>query len=302
MYGFKIIKDSDINEDNSKSYKQGRIINKYRSDAYEINIYEMKAGSGFTIDSTETIEALKTYCIISGKCRNVETGRILTSGDMLVTGILEDYVNIEILKDVKILVHSHKDALYDNVEKQSDYTVKLLHEIQSKDGYTYQHCMNVYHLARKMGMKLRYTGNRFFNLIYAAAYHDIGKVYIDDAILSKPSALTPHEYEIMKGHTVLSKDIILERYGEKIYDIIVQHHERINGSGYPYGLKGDQISEEGMILAICDSYDAMISDRVYKKALNKQEALTELRECSGKIYDKRLTDIFIEIIEHELHD
>ena len=82
------------------------------------------------------------------------------------------------------------------------------------------------------------------------------------------------------------------RPGE-IFAIIVQHHERMDGSGYPYGLKGDEISEEGRLLAICDSYDAMVTDRVYKRGKAHEEAIQELRDLSGSLFDARLVEEFI---------
>ncbi len=82
-----------------------------------------------------------------------------------------------------------------------------------------------------------------------------------------------------------------------IYNIINQHHERIDGSGYPNGLKGDEIMEEAKIIAICDSYDAMVSNRIYDKAKTKQEALNEIEDLSGTLYDTELVDVFIKLQE-----
>lgn len=127
-----------------------------------------------------------------------------------------------------------------------------------------------------MGLALGYSGNRMLHLLLAAQYHDIGKINIPDDILNKPGRLTDHEFSIMKGHVVEGKDLIIENFNEDVYQIIVQHHERIDGSGYPLGLKGSRICQEAKILAICDSYDAMISQRIYKNLNQKKRPLRSL--------------------------
>ncbi|WP_350344614.1 HD domain-containing phosphohydrolase [Proteinivorax tanatarense] len=98
----------------------------------------------------------------------------------------------------------------------------------------------------------------------------------------------------MKGHVVQAKSFIVSCFGKPVFDIACQHHERIDGSGYPYGLTDREISQEGKIIAICDSYDAMTTDRIYKKGKSKKEAIDELKELRGVKYDSCLVDLFID--------
>ncbi|MBP5231731.1 MAG: HD domain-containing protein, partial [Clostridia bacterium] len=142
------------------------------------------------------------------------------------------------------------------------------------------------------------------NVILAAPMHDIGKIRIPDAILNKPGKLTPDEYEIMKNHSEYGAEIIRktmedieeEDYFEVACNIAKYHHERYDGSGYPCGLKGEEIPLEARIMALADTYDALISDRVYKKAFSPEVSRRIIEENRGTQFDPKLTDIFLSIL------
>lgn len=135
--------------------------------------------------------------------------------------------------------------------------------------------------------------------------HDVGKINTPDAILSKPGKLTDEEFEIMKHHALAGKEIIkkaIERSGENefLYNakmFATYHHERWNGTGYPYGLKGEQIPLQGRIMAIADVYDALISERPYKKAFPVEQAVEIIISEKGKHFDPKITEIFLEIVD-----
>ena len=178
-------------------------------------------------------------------------------------------------------MHATNYDLFKSVETFNEKVSKLLTEIQNKDHYTGEHSQRVYELVKKLALRLGYKSKALNNLTKAAYYHDLGKIFISDEILNKPESLSVDEYDEIKRHVQYSKEMILENYNEDIYNIIVQHHERFNGTGYPNGLKGDEISVEARIIAICDSFDAMITDRIYKKGKSVEIALLELKELSG---------------------
>jgi len=133
--------------------------------------------------------------------------------------------------------------------------------------------------------------------------HDVGKISTPDAILRKPGKLTPEEFEIMKYHTVAGERLlnkVIERSGENVFlqhskIFAISHHERWNGTGYPYGLKGDEIPLQGRIMAIVDVYDALISKRVYKKAFTEDETLQLILNEKGKHFDPLLVDVLFSI-------
>jgi len=140
-------------------------------------------------------------------------------------------------------------------------------------------------------------------VIQSALLHDIGKVAIRDSILMKPGKLTDEEYDQMKEHTVIGESIInktMERTPENTFleyagIFAVAHHEKWDGTGYPKGLKGDEIPLQGRIMAIIDVYDALISDRPYKKPFSKEESINIIKQGRGTHFDPRIVDLFLEV-------
>jgi putative nucleotidyltransferase with HDIG domain len=128
----------------------------------------------------------------------------------------------------------------------------------------------------------------------AALFHDIGKIAIKDQILDKPSGLDEDEFEKIKQHPLIGFNILIELDNmEEVALIVCQHHERLDGKGYPHGIKDVFLLEESKILAVADSYDALTSDRAYRKALSKEEALTILMEGTKGKYDIKVVEALI---------
>ncbi len=125
--------------------------------------------------------------------------------------------------------------------------------------------------------------------------HDIGKIIIPKEMINKETKLTEDEWNIIKGHSQASYQILRVMHEYEIYaEAILYHHEHVDGSGYPQGLVGDEIPLESRVIAIADAYEAITSDRPYKKAISKEEGIMELRRCSGSQFDGSLVEIFIE--------
>ncbi len=145
----------------------------------------------------------------------------------------------------------------------------------------------------------------FRNVVMAAPIHDLGKIKIPDSILNKPGKLTPEEYEIMKKHTEYGAKVIQnsmrnvddENYVNVAINIAKYHHERYDGTGYPEGLKGEDIPLEARIMSLADVYDALISKRPYKEAFPKEKAIEIMREGIGTQFDPELGPIFLEIVQ-----
>ncbi|MFW5809859.1 MAG: HD-GYP domain-containing protein, partial [Halanaerobium sp.] len=140
-------------------------------------------------------------------------------------------------------------------------------------------------------------------IISIAKIHDIGKIYVDDHILSSSDNLSSQEYEEIKRHTEygyqLLKDIDL--INDEL-DIILYHHERWDGRGYPEGLKGEEIPVGARILTICDSLDVMITGRSYKPPMTKEEIIEEIKECAGGQFDPEIAEIMIKLIKDGYFD
>ena len=143
----------------------------------------------------------------------------------------------------------------------------------------------------------------------AAVLHDIGKVGIPDSILNKPDKLTDEEYEIMKSHVIIGKEILQTTYGNKISntileyakDIIYHHHEKYDGTGYPEKLKSDEISVIVRNMTLIDVYDALANERVYKDAMPYEEIEEYFKEQSGKSFDPKVVNIFF-LVKDKLKD
>lgn len=296
LKAYNIVKNHDSSQQFAVTYNNSTITNKINQQALEVNLYHYKQNSGFSIESTHSPEAIKTYFVLNGRCRHLEAECELTAGDLLVVGELDEFLNLYMLEDTTILVHGLNTEAYKIKGNNALKVSEILSKIQEKDSYTETHCSRVFMLVYQMALRLGYKGNRFFNIIRAARYHDVGKIFIQDEILTKPAQLTIEEYDVMKRHVDYGRELMADVFKDEIFVIMSQHHERVDGSGYPLGLKGDEICEEGRVLAICDSFDAMVTDRVYKKGKEIDESLIELKSLAGIHYDPVLLEHFEEVI------
>ena len=127
--------------------------------------------------------------------------------------------------------------------------------------------------------------------------HDIGKIGIESFILQKQGKLTPNEYSMIKAHPLIGEEILgpIDNLTE-VRQTIIQHHERYDGTGYPYGLRGDELSLKAKILSVVDTFDAMMSDRPYRKALSMQKIKEEVINHSGTQFDPAIVESFIELL------
>ncbi|MCX7796021.1 MAG: HD-GYP domain-containing protein [bacterium] len=167
-----------------------------------------------------------------------------------------------------------------------------------KDPYTSGHQKKVSDLACKIGGKLGLSSTEIERIRIAGLLHDIGKIAIPAEILNKPGRLSELEFEIVKTHPKIGYDIVKNVSSlSDITEIILQHHERLNGSGYPRGLKEDEILLSAKILAVADVVEAMSSHRPYRPAFSIEEVIRELKENSGKLYDSRVVSACLQIIE-----
>jgi putative nucleotidyltransferase with HDIG domain len=170
--------------------------------------------------------------------------------------------------------------------------------IEADDGYTGEHCKSVVSLALELAEHLGLSAERQRNLEFAALLHDVGKIAIPKEIINKPGKLDPHEWTIIKTHT-LEGQKMLERVGgfmREVGMIVRSHHERWDGGGYPDGLKGEEIPLEARIISCCDTWNAMRTDRPYRSALAVDVAIAELLTNAGKQFDPRVLDTFVRVV------
>jgi HD-GYP domain-containing protein (c-di-GMP phosphodiesterase class II) len=155
-------------------------------------------------------------------------------------------------------------------------------------------------LARLVGIELELDNEELDVLTRAAELHDIGKMATPDAILYKPAPLDEQELEIMHRHTTIGERILESVPALRPVAAIVRStHERIDGEGYPDGLAGDQIPRAARIIAVCDAYNAMTTERPYDRTRSRAEALDELRRCAGAQFDPEVVDVFCRVVADE---
>lgn len=174
--------------------------------------------------------------------------------------------------------------------------------IDAKDKYTNGHSMRVATYATRLAEELGWDQERIEKLRYEALLHDIGKIGVPDAILNKPSKLTDVEFDLIKSHTVVGADILKNMVAvPNATEVARYHHERFDGRGYPSNVSGNSIPINARIVCIADSFDAMSSDRIYRKALKREIILDELIKGKGTQFDPELLDVFLKLYEeHKL--
>jgi putative nucleotidyltransferase with HDIG domain len=170
----------------------------------------------------------------------------------------------------------------------------ILKALDCKDHYTFGHSMRVAYFSMVTARELGVEGEELREIEISALFHDIGKIGTPDEVLNKPSRLTEDEFQIMKQHPVLSGEILAEYpVFEKVARNARHHHERVDGRGYPDGLKGEDIPLFARIILIADTFDAMTSTRTYRKGLSYEVAFEELRQFSGSQFDARCVEAFV---------
>jgi len=186
-------------------------------------------------------------------------------------------------------------------KKYQEIISALVSAIELKDAYTKGHAKRVMDLCTELGLALGFDGDRLSKLQSAAILHDVGKIGISTEILVKKGKLSVDEYQQIKDHPANGKKILEHiRDFEDITEIVYCHHERYDGLGYPRGLKGHEIPYDACLIQIVDAYDAMTSERAYRKAFSPQKALEIILEERGKQFHPDLADCFIDLIRTRL--
>ena len=189
------------------------------------------------------------------------------------------------------------DDCVHSVIRNSDALV-WLSKIRSQDEYTSEHCLNVCILAIAFGRHLGYGENELKDLGMCGLLHDVGKMKIPPEILNKPGKFTPQEAKIMCSHSLLGRNMLMSSGSQvaQAVDVAWSHHEKLNGEGYPRGLKDTNISRFTRIITIVDAYDAMTADRCYSKAKTSTQALKVIYDNRGTQFDATLAEQFLKTI------
>lgn len=246
-------------------------------------------------------------------------------------GITEVYIEDEISKDIHVpefireeIVTEAKQLIRDTMMNSSIKTsidgkkvieivdriissilangdiIVTLSDIRSVDDYTFSHSVNVCIYSLVIGIGLGYSGEKLRELGVGSILHDIGKVKVPQQILKKPGRLTADEFEEIKRHTYYGYEILRQTKGISMTAayIALGHHERVDGSGYPHHLKNDNIHKAARIVAVSDVYDALSSDRVYRKKMMHHEAIDYITSLASYHFDQEIVDTFIRYVAY----
>ena len=250
------------------------------SGLYLASSYFFKSRDIFSLDVMNTA----TFCVIGMFFYSVICTRNIRE---IYQGVRVDRIQQSIITSLATVVEERDENTGGHISRTENHVESLIALMKKQDKYS--------------GLSDVF----YNNVILAAPMHDIGKIKIPDAILNKPGKLTEEEFEVMKKHSVYGSEIIkktMEDVEEEDYftvacNIANYHHERYDGTGYPCGLKGEEIPIEARIMALADVYDALISERVYKKAFSKEEARKIIKKGSGTQFDPELTELFLECVD-----
>jgi len=250
---------------------------------------------------TKPINLDKLYFLIK---KGADLHYIMYSQHKLMQGFKEqnDSLQKQNILLVKRIEESTRNLtrLYEDLRTTYMRTIKVLAEvIDARDHYTHSHSQNVAKYAMAICEEMHLSSHDMEIIREACELHDLGKVGVDDFILSKPTSLTPEEWEQIKRHPLTAVKILEPlTFLSNIIMLIKQHHEHYDGSGYPEGRKGEDILLGARIIHIADAYEAMRSPRAYRKIpLTKEEAIAELKKNSGTQFDPSVVETFLRIVD-----
>ena len=209
-----------------------------------------------------------------------------------IVGVAQDITE---RKNAQLLALAHAEALQQGLIQAIEAIAAAL---EAKDPYTSGHQHRVAMLAAAIGEELGLGDERLKGLTLASELHDIGKIGVPLEVLCRPGKLTPAEFALIKAHSQIGYDILKGiQFPWPIGQVVVQHHERLDGSGYPNGLKGDQIILEARIVAVADVFESMTAHRPYRPALGIETAMAELQRGRGTAFDPAVVDACLRVIE-----
>ena len=297
MKGLDILRDKYLEKVNNDSTSLSLL---GRGSGIEMMKQTISKGKLLILIPSEEADVQEFFYILEGKIAAEIDGIKTEVGahDFISAKNLEVPVHFITLTEVTLLSVSTAPVFH----YLSD-VIKALKEVgeavERKDRYTFNHSSRVSDYAVKTAAKMKLGKERTESLYLASIFHDIGKINIPEEVLKKPDKLTNEEFDIVKKHPGDGADMLRKTAYADLADIVEQHHERVNGRGYPFGLKGDEILTEAKIIGVCDTFDAMTEDRAYRKAFSAEYAMAEIKELAGIQYDPEVIEAFWQVLKEE---
>lgn len=262
-------------------------------DGVEVLQHRLVAGARFGLVPQADWTAFESITVLSGRLESLSDRHLtLGPGDTVSAWPVREPAIFQAQGDT-VLVHVSSQPLFESNADDVRSLKDMAREVARADGYTHEHCLRVQTLAVALGRAVRLESESLHWLIYGAFLHDVGKSRVPSEIIQKRGALTAQEWAVMRQHPTWGREIVAGTHVAAAGPIIEQHHERLDGSGYPLGLAGDAICVEAQIVAIVDAYDAITTNRSYHKAEPPEAAIAELRRCADRLFRSDLVETFV---------
>ena len=278
--------------------------------ARDIHFYEESAASSIVVKTGQKLTDVQITQLCSAKIDGAYIDTVRS--EVRVISSINQQIRKEAIANIHSLADNFIDSskgvqkrdiesvdattqnLIDSLSSQKDILINIA-DIKMYDDYTYHHCLSVAIMSIAIGMELGLTNDMLKDLGLAGLLHDIGKVAIPIEIINKPGRLTSEEFDTVKMHPVHAAKHLQERQlvNENVYRGIVGHHEKLDGSGYPNHLKGDEIHPYARILAVADVYDALTSNRPYRIPSPPNEAIELVMGSIDTHFDERIVKAFL---------
>jgi len=262
-----------------------------KRDNLEIMTQTVLPNAVFWVTPAKDSETLEFFFVLNGSVDLTIDGGLKTlcpGESFYVSGLREDLL-LKTEQETHILYVTNR-PVFESLFGFHDDLTRLLVRINDKDHYTFQHSKNVMRYSVRLFEMLKddCCGVSVDDMVVAALFHDVGKCFIPDEILKKTDELLVSEYRYIVRHPIDSARLLRPNFGDRIAEIAQNHHERLDGSGYPFGLSSEEISFEAKIVAVADVFDAMTSDRGYNIPKSPEDAAKELN-CMTNLFDSRVT-------------
>ncbi len=300
--GFAIIlPDTEENGALAFADRIQRIIKKHRFGANKVKLRISIGICSYPADGVATVDQLLTSadkCVRLAKEQGGDT--ISVSSQLRKKKASAPPIDTDSQKRLSNITNKFLELLRRNKQNTIEAVYALAHTVGAKNAYTEEHSEEMVKLSTEVGKKMNLTDQELDDLKHGAMLHDIGKLGIGEKILLKRGKLTKKEFEVIKKHPQIGADIIRPvHFLKDVVPIILHHHERYDGYGYGSKLKGDEIPIGARIIAVVDVYQALVSNRPYRKAYPKREALKIIKEESGTHFDPKIVAIFMDIVAKE---
>ncbi|OZM56933.1 phosphohydrolase [Lottiidibacillus patelloidae] len=298
MQGFKLGKKGTYIE--KVKFDTNEISLLSRGDGVEIMTHSIKKDKLFYAFPSENANVLEFFYVLSGEilCEIDDSKVTIGPEEYFKIQNIPEPIHFKALSDVHLLWVS-SEPTFGQMSNEISSLMEIVKEVEKKDCYTVMHSDRVANYAIKIAKKMKCNKEQLERLSLSACLHDIGKINVPENILNKPGKLTKEEFEIIKKHPSDGADMLIGTNYKELAPIIEQHHERLDGSGYPKGLKGEEILLEAKIIAVCDTFDAMTEDRSYRKAFNAEFAINEIKSLIGIHFEREIVEEFEKVLKED---